>query len=222
MTAVSVRTSQIFAARGASKLRRTTALGAFGLVAVCGGAVGCATDDSTSAEPRTITVVQTVERTVAAPAPKTTVAAAETTIEAAAAETEQEAAAIEPLTTTVRQTVARTSAPPVVLETTTKTAPARSGSISQDNARSAGANYLEISAFSRSGLIDQLEYEGFSTAEATAAVDSLNPDWNEQAAKAADEFLAVSPFSRSSLIDQLVYGGFTESQAEYGASTTGL
>jgi hypothetical protein len=32
-------------------------------------------------------------------------------------------------------------------------------------------SYLEYTAFSRSGLIDQLEYEGFTTAQATYGVD---------------------------------------------------
>ena len=37
------------------------------------------------------------------------------------------------------------------------------------------------SAFSRKGLIEQLEYEGFSNDDATYAVDHCGADWNEQA-----------------------------------------
>lgn len=88
----------------------------------------------------------------------------------------------------------------------------------QPNAIGSAQQYLEISAFSRSGLIDQLEYEGYSTEDATFAVDSLNVDWNEQAAKSARRYLELSSFSRSGLIDQLVYEGFTYAQAEYGAN----
>ena len=96
------------------------------------------------------------------------------------------------------------------------------GSVSRDNAVESAISYLEYSAFSRSGLIDQLEYEGYSESDATYAVDSLDVDWNEQAAKSAESYLEYSSFSRSGLIDQLMYEGFSASQAEYGVSQVGL
>ena len=77
---------------------------------------------------------------------------------------------------------------------------------------------MDYSAFSYNGLIEQLEYEGFSSEEAKYGADNCNADWNEQAAKKAKEYLEYSSFSRSGLIDQLVYEGFTQSQAEYGVS----
>ncbi len=77
-------------------------------------------------------------------------------------------------------------------------------------------------AFSRSGLIHQLEFESFTTEDATYGVDALAADWNEQAAKSAAGYLDVMAFSRSGLIHQLVFEGFTQDQAEYGVSTTGL
>lgn len=91
-------------------------------------------------------------------------------------------------------------------------------SSSQRNATRAAEQYLELSGFSRSGLIDQLEYEGYSTEDATFAVDSLNVDWNEQAVRCAEQYLELTPFSLSGLIDQLVYEGFTYEQATYGAN----
>jgi hypothetical protein len=94
--------------------------------------------------------------------------------------------------------------------------------VSQINAKRSAANYLSYSAFSRSGLIDQLVFEGFSQSDATYGVDSVNPDWKNQAAKSAANYLSYSAFSRSGLIDQLVFEGFTQDQAEYGVSTTGL
>ena len=94
--------------------------------------------------------------------------------------------------------------------------------VSQSNARQKAAEYLKYTSFSRSGLIGQLEYEGFTLQDATYGVDVLHVDWNQQAAKKAAEYLQYSPFSRSGLIDQLVYEGFTQQQAEYGVSTTGL
>jgi hypothetical protein len=81
---------------------------------------------------------------------------------------------------------------------------------------------LDYTAFSRSGLIDQLKFEGFNQDDATYAVDALNVDWNEQAAQSAASYLDYTSFSRSGLIDQLVFEGFTQSQAEYGVNTTGL
>jgi colicin import membrane protein len=95
-------------------------------------------------------------------------------------------------------------------------------SVSRQNAIESAYSYLEYSAFSRSGLIDQLEFEGYSTSDATYAVDSIDVNWNKQAAKSAASYLEYSSFSRSGLIDQLVYEGFTRSQAEYGVSQVGL
>ena len=83
-------------------------------------------------------------------------------------------------------------------------------------------DYLEYTAFSRTGLIDQLEFEGFSNADATAAVDTITVDWNEQAAASAENYLDFSSSSRSELIDQLVFEGFTAEQGEYGVDQTGL
>lgn len=77
-------------------------------------------------------------------------------------------------------------------------------------------------AFSRSKLIEQLEFENYSTADATYGVDAQNADWNAQAAKSAKSYLKLMPFSRISLIDQLIFEGFSQSQAEYGVGTTGL
>lgn len=91
---------------------------------------------------------------------------------------------------------------------------------SQRNAIQSAQQYLDYTAFSRSGLIHQLEFDHFSTADATFAVDSLTADWNEQAAKSAKQYLDYTSFSRSGLIDQLVYDGFTRAQAEYGANAS--
>lgn len=94
--------------------------------------------------------------------------------------------------------------------------------VSQRNAVHTAKDYLDYTAFSRTGLIQQLEYEGFSTDDATFAVDSVAVDWTQQAAKAAKAYLDYSGFSRSGLIDQLEYEGFTPAQAAYGATAAGL
>ena len=79
-----------------------------------------------------------------------------------------------------------------------------------------------MTAFSRTGLIKQLEYEGFSEADATYGADAQHANWNEQAAKKAADYLDMTSFSRQGLIDQLVYEGFTRSEAEYGVDAVGL
>lgn len=93
---------------------------------------------------------------------------------------------------------------------------------SQNNAKKAAKSYLSIMAFSRTSLIKQLEFEKYSTADATYGVDAQNADWNAQAAKSAKSYLELMAFSRDSLIDQLVFEGFTQAEAEYGVGTTGL
>ena len=93
---------------------------------------------------------------------------------------------------------------------------------SQSNAIDSAEGYLRFSSFSRTGLIDQLEFEGFSNADATFAVETVNPDWFEQAAKSAESYLDFSSFSRQGLIDQLEFEGFTTEEATYGADQVGL
>lgn len=96
-----------------------------------------------------------------------------------------------------------------------------SASFGEQNALKKAHQYLEYNAFSYTGLIDQLEFEGFSTNEATYAADACGVDWNEQAALKAQQYLKYSAFSRSELIDQLEFEGFTHSQAVYGVEQNG-
>lgn len=91
----------------------------------------------------------------------------------------------------------------------------------QENALRSAQSYLDIFAFSRQGLIEQLIYEGYSEDEATFAADNCGADWNEQAAKSAQSYIELMAFSRQGLIEQLLYEGFTQSQAEYGAKAVG-
>jgi hypothetical protein len=95
-------------------------------------------------------------------------------------------------------------------------------SASQRNARLKGAQYLGVLAFSRSGLIKQLQFEGFSLADATYGTDVQNANWMAQAARKAREYLNSQPFSRDGLIRQLEFEGFTRAQAEYGVKHVGL
>jgi hypothetical protein len=88
----------------------------------------------------------------------------------------------------------------------------------QENAIYKAMNYLDYTAFSKKGLIEQLEYEGFSKADSNFAVSYIDVDWFEQAALKAADYLDYSSFSRQGLYDQLRYEGFTKAQANYGVS----
>lgn len=94
----------------------------------------------------------------------------------------------------------------------------------QSSAVAKAREYLSIMPFSKTGLIDQLEYEGFSTADATYAVNDVEAgggvDWNEQAVKKARDYRSMTAFSRQGLIEQLEYEGFTPGQAVYGVDNS--
>lgn len=97
----------------------------------------------------------------------------------------------------------------------------------QNNAVRSAEQYIGISGFSRNGLIRQLSSDagdGYSIADATVAVDSLNIDWNTQAVRSAKQYLNISGFSCKGLIQQLsstAGDGYTVSQATYGAQQAG-
>lgn len=89
------------------------------------------------------------------------------------------------------------------------------------NALEEAKSYLATMPFSYSGLIEQLEYVGYSKSEAVYGADNCGANWNEQAAKEAKSYLDIMPFSRSRLIEQLEYVGFTHEQAVYGVEQNG-
>jgi Host cell surface-exposed lipoprotein len=97
----------------------------------------------------------------------------------------------------------------------------------QKNAVRSAQSYLSLSGFSRAGLIAQLSSpygDGYNVADATAAVDSLIVDWNEQAVRSAKQYLELMGFSCNGLINQLSSDAgdkYTRSQATYGAQQAG-
>lgn len=98
---------------------------------------------------------------------------------------------------------------------------------SQANAARSAEQYLNMTGFSRDGLIEQLSSDagdGYSVADSIAAVDSLTVDWNENAARSAKQYLDLSGFSCKGLIEQLSsHAGdkYTVAQATYGAHQAG-
>ncbi len=97
----------------------------------------------------------------------------------------------------------------------------------QANAARSAQQYLNMTGFSRRGLIEQLSSDagnGYDVADATAAVDSLTVDWNEQAVRSARQYLDMTGFSCNGLIEQLSSDAgskYTKSQARYGAEQAG-
>lgn len=115
-------------------------------------------------------------------------------------------------TTTVRASTSTA----VSTTTSTTSTTTLAGTVSQRNAVSKAASYLRTMAFSRSGLISQLEFEGFSNSDATYGVDAQKADWRAQAVKKGASYLRTMAFSRSGLISQLEFEGFSRSEATYG------
>ncbi len=97
--------------------------------------------------------------------------------------------------------------------TTTK---ADNATVGERMALASAKNYLRVGAFSKKGLMNQLEFEGYTTAEATYAVNNCGANWKEQAAKSAKNYLKIMSFSRQGLLDQLEFEGFTSEEAAYG------
>lgn len=84
-----------------------------------------------------------------------------------------------------------------------------------DNAVKKAEQYLDYTAFSQQGLVEQLEFEGFSPESAQNAAANVGADWNEQAAKKGQQYLDYSSFSPDGLVEQLTFEGFTPEQAQY-------
>ena len=94
-------------------------------------------------------------------------------------------------------------------------------SLAQQNSIRQAQSYLKYTGFSRPGLIGQLEYEGFSTDEATFGADNAGADWNAEAAESAADYLAYTSFSRDGLYEQLAYEGFSDAEILFGLAAVG-
>jgi len=130
-----------------------------------------------------------------------------------------------PATTT---TAATTSVAPATIATTKEAPAPPEFTVAQQNAIESAASYLEMSGFSRAGLIQQLSSEyadKYAMADAVFAVNHIEVDWNVEAIESAQSYLEMSGFSRAGLIQQLTseYGDqYTLAQATYAANHVGL
>lgn len=178
---------------------RTKILGGIAAFLIVGGIAGAITEDEATVNGNDVfrSALNSVESTTT-PAPVTVDIPADV-----------DESTVETTTTAVPQPVDNTTSV---------------GTVSQQQALASAEQYLEyVGGFSRSELVDQLEYEQFATADAEWAVDNVSVDWTEQAEKAAADYMEhVGGFSYYELVDQLLYEGFTQEQAEAGARSTGL
>lgn len=78
-------------------------------------------------------------------------------------------------------------------------------------------SYLIGSAFSRSGLISQLQSEGYSFETVEAAIDILSIDWQVQAVKRAKLLTQYEDYTLESLQERLLDYDFTTEESEYAA-----
>jgi hypothetical protein len=125
-------------------------------------------------------------------------------------------AAPAPTETVVASEVAAPTAEPVE-----PAAPVITLTLSQQNAVDKAKSYLAIMGFSRSGLIDQLVFEGFAVEDSTFAVDHITPDWNAEAAEKAQSYLDIMAMSAEGLADQLRFEGFDEAQIQHALAAVG-
>jgi hypothetical protein len=80
--------------------------------------------------------------------------------------------------------------------------------------------YLDFGGISEKRLLESLEAQGISEADAQFAIDELDPDWAEQAEKKADSYLTSGPFSKKGLTKQLEYEGFSNDDAKAAVAST--
>lgn len=106
-------------------------------------------------------------------------------------------------------------------DTITVTTPTVTLTLGQKNAIKKAESYLNVMHFSKQGLINQLEFEKFSTEDAVFAVEYIVVDWNEQAAGKAKDYLKTMAFSADGLRSQLDFEGFTSEEIEYAIAAVG-
>src|SRR5689334_9595469 len=88
--------------------------------------------------------------------------------------------------------VAGTTSQPDVTVSQTEAPAAPQYTTAQQEAIDSAQSYLEMSGFSRAGLIEQLSSkagEGFRKADAVFAVNHIKVDWNREAVEAASSYL---------------------------------
>lgn len=79
-------------------------------------------------------------------------------------------------------------------------------------------SFIEFGEYSYSGLIEILEFVGYSNDEAEFAALNCNADWNNEAVQCAESYLDFKNMTKDELYGQLEYEGFTKEQISYALS----
>ena len=98
---------------------------------------------------------------------------------------------------------------------------AGAASMGDQEAVAQAKSYLSVEAFSFGGLVAQLKYGGFSTAQATYGAEHSGGNWSREALLSAKQYLSTEAFSRTGLIKQLEFSKFTAAQSAYGVARCG-
>jgi hypothetical protein len=93
--------------------------------------------------------------------------------------------------------------------------------LAEKNARKSAEMYIKTVPLSYSGLISQLEFDGYSKEEATYGADQCGADWFAEATECAQNYLDTMGMSRTELYNQLEYEGFTDEQIEHALEEVG-
>lgn len=211
------------------------ALGVLVVISVIAGALGAARGSSNAADHKPATVAEEA-RTPSAEAAENepedtavavpevvgkTVAEARTALEAAGFTLVVNVGAGDDWLILTQGPVGNQKAEPGTEVSVIAEAPKPVYTLAQENAIAKAQSYLDFAGFSRTGLIDQLEYEGFSTEDATFGADNAGADWNAEAAEKAASYLDFTSFSRQGLYDQLAYEGFTDAEIQFALAAVG-
>lgn len=109
------------------------------------------------------------------------------------------------------------------LSTETEARKTSTSTLGEKKALIKAGSYLSLkNGWSKERLKHQLEFEGFTSSEATYGVDHCTADWNEQAELRADSYLSMNNgWSEKRLRHQLEYEGFTLLQIEHAIENCG-
>ena len=89
-------------------------------------------------------------------------------------------------------------------------------------AHKSACRFLEIGAYSRDGLVSQLESAGFTREQAVYGTDHCGADWDQQARIAILELLETSSNSEMGFFIKLTERRFTEEQAEMALASVDI
>ena len=102
-----------------------------------------------------------------------------------------------------------------------KAAESSGGQSGASSAVEVAKKYVDSGNYSYSALIDKLQQDGFSTADAEYAANNCGADWNKMASDEAKALIGSGTYTKDELIDKLIFKGYTFEQAAAAAEANG-